>query len=85
MATTCVSRGHAWSPHPLASITMLAVCATVLEGARVVVSGRAVRVDDSATFSSILALVLPATDRYPADIGRVWIAFRQQAATQAPG
>ena len=64
MTTMCISRGHVWSAHPLASITMPAVCVTVLEGATVVVSGRAVRVDDLATLSSILALALPD----PADI-----------------
>ena len=32
---------------------MRSVCVTVTEGARVVVSGRAIRVDDSATLSSV--------------------------------
>ena len=67
MTTTCISRGHhAWSAHPLHSFTMLAMCVTVMEGARVVVSGGAVQVDESAMLSSILALVLE--DQYPADI-----------------
>ena len=37
---------------------MRSVCVTVTEGARVVVSGRAIRVDDSATLSSVVALVV---------------------------
>ena len=39
---------------------MRSVCVTVAEGARVVVSGRAIRdrVDDSATLSSVVALVV---------------------------
>lgn len=51
----------------LASSALPAVCVTVIEGATVIVNGRAVRVDDSATLSSILELVL--TD--PAQIHRV--------------
>ena len=61
MTTTCISRGHAQSAHPLASFTMPAVCVTVIEGARVVVSGR---LCESSVLWSILALVLPD----PADI-----------------
>ena len=37
---------------------MRSVCVTVTEGARVVVSGRAIRVDDSATLTSVVALVV---------------------------
>jgi hypothetical protein len=51
----------------LASSALPAVCVTVIEGATVIVNGRAVHVDDSATLSSILELVL--TD--PAQIHRV--------------
>ena len=48
MITTCLSRGHVWSAHPLASFIMPAVRVTVIEGDRVVVSERAMQVNDSA-------------------------------------